>query len=277
MARDRNGLSDIRIKLERAEKHLHEALAALANYRRGECTITMEKDEELQMAVQRICLAPSASPEISAIAGDFFANIRSVLDYTVWQLVLNNPPNEPGPSNQFPITNSPEKFSDQIGRKRLRGVSEEAATVIETLQPYRDRDNPLGILDKLVNIDKHRTLNVVSVVADNTEVVSQSGEFSLVLGDEELRDGEVFGGIGIPFNMLPMLPGFEARLPRMMMRGECSLFLAFDDPTAERLEEFRVDATLQRIYEFVASEALPKLDRFLFARPTVNESRPDSH
>jgi hypothetical protein len=61
MARDGNGLSDIRIKLERAEKHLHEALAALANYRRGECTITMEKDEELQMAVQGICLAPSAA------------------------------------------------------------------------------------------------------------------------------------------------------------------------------------------------------------------------
>jgi hypothetical protein len=258
-------LHDIPLKLARAEKHLHEVLTALDGYKRGECTITMEKDDELQMAVQRIRLVPSSSPQISAIAGDFFANVRSVLDYIVWQLVLNNPPNQPGPSNQFPITSSSEEFSEQIGRKRLRGIPDDAVKIIETLQPYPDRDNPLGILNKLVNIDKHRTLNVVSVVADNTEVVSQSGEFALVLGDEELRDGEIFGGIGIPFKMLPMLPDFERKLPGMKMRGTCSLFLAFDDPTTERLEDFRVDVTLSRIYEFVTRDVLPKFDRFLTA------------
>jgi hypothetical protein len=271
MANDGNGLPDIGIKLARAEKHLHEALAALAKSGRGECTITLERDEGLQMVVQRIHLAPSASPEISAIAGDFFSNIRSALDYVVWGLVLNNPPNQPGPSNQFPITNSPVEFSDQIERKRLRGVPDEAVKVIEMLQPYQDRHNPLEILNKLVNIDKHRTLNVVSVVADNTDVVSQSGEFALFLGDEELRDGEVFGGIGIPFNMLPMFPEFETRRPEVIMQGQCSIFLAFDDPTAERLEKFRVDTILQRIYQFVTSEALPEFDKFFIAKAAGNE------
>jgi hypothetical protein len=95
------GIDSIQVKLMRADKHLAEALAVIDGYKRGECTITMEKDASIQMAVQRVRLSPAASPEISAIAGDFFSNVRSVLDYIVWQIVKSNPPNEPGANNQF--------------------------------------------------------------------------------------------------------------------------------------------------------------------------------
>src|SRR5258708_2135285 len=124
-------LNSIRIKLARAEKHLNEVVDATKEYAQGECSIAMEKDVALQMAVQRIRIKPSASPEISAMAGDFFANVRAVLDYIVWQLVLSNPPNKPSASNQFPITNKPSDFTDQLARKRLRGVPEEAVRLIE--------------------------------------------------------------------------------------------------------------------------------------------------
>jgi hypothetical protein len=277
MTKNASRRNEIQLKLVRAEKHLGDVLGEIRRYRRGKITIVMEKDEALQMAVQRVYLKPNSLPEISAIAGDFFSNIRAALDYIVWQLVLNNPPAEPGPNNQFPITNSAKGFSDQVDRKRLRGVPEDAIKIIEALQPYHEHNNPLGILNRLVNIDKHQTLNVVAVVADNTEVISQSGEFAFVLGDEELRDGEVFGGIGIPFNMLPVFPNFEKRLPEMKMQGECSLFLAFDDPSAERLEDFRVDETVKRIYDYVAYDVLPKFDRFLRAAPVGNQSLPDAH
>ena len=258
-----SGLTDIRLKLARAEKHLGEIQKALEQYKEGECTLTLEKDEELQMAVQRVRLAPSSSPEISAIAGDFFANVRSALDYIVWQLVLTNSPNQPGPNNQFPIANSPKDFSEQLERKRLRGISEEAVKTIEALQPYQDRKNPLGILNKLVNIDKHRTLNVVSVVADNTEMISQSGGFALFLGDEEVRHGSIFGEIGIPFGLLSTFRGLGDNLPSVTMRGTCSLFLAFDDPSAESLAHLRVDRTLEDIFNFVTHSVLPQFDRFL--------------
>lgn len=263
---DKNGsnLDEILLKLARAEKHLGDVLTALEGHKRGEVTIAMEKDEVLQMAVQRVHLVPNSSPEVSAIAGDFFSNVRAVLDYIVWQLVLSNPPNEPGPSNQFPITDSSKGFSDQVARKRLRGVAEDAIKIIEALQPYHDRNNPLGLLNRLVNIDKHQTLNVVAVVADNTEVISQPDGFALMLGDEELRDGSVFGDIGIPLNLIPsMFPDFEQRLPSMKMHGTCSLFLAFDDPTVERLEDFRVDRTLEKIYAFVKECVLPRFDGHL--------------
>lgn len=261
---DRTNIDEIRVKLARAEKHLDDVLGALEGYKQAAVVIAMEKDESLQMAVQRVHLTPNSSPEISAIAGDFFSNVRAVLDYVIWQLVLKNPPNVPGASNQFPITDSAKGFADQVARKRLRGVPEEAKKTIEALQPYQDRSNPLGILNRLVNIDKHQTLNVVAVVADNTEVVSRSGNFALMLGEEELRDGSIFGEIGIPFSQLPSIfPDFESRLPSMQMYGTCSVFLAFDDPTTESLEHHRVDRTLQDIFTFTRDRVLPSFDDFL--------------
>lgn len=256
-------LDSIWLKLARAEKHLDEVIRKTKEYAHGECSIVMEKDVALQMAVQRIRIRPSASPEISAMAGDFFSNVRAALDYIVWQLVLSNPPNEPSASNQFPITNKPDDFAEQLARKRLRGVPDKAVTLIEQFQPYSAEDNPLGILNRLSNIDKHQTLNVVTVVADNTEVISQTGNFAFILGDEELRDGTIFGGIGIPFKMIPKLPDFERRLPEMKMHGKCSLFVAFEDPSAEYLDDYRVDRTLQGIFNFIRDKVIPAFEPFL--------------
>lgn len=254
-------LDGIRVKLIRAEKHLNEAILTTRTYTHGECTIGMEKDLALKMAVQRIRITPSASPEISAIAGDFFFNIRAVLDYIVWQLVLSNPPHQPTPSNQFPITSSPGDFAKAVDRKQLRGVPKAAATLVERLQPYNAGQNPLGILTKLHKIDKHQTLNVVTVVADNADLVSQAGGFALNIGNDELRDGTVFGGIGIPFSMLAKLPNAD-HLLEMKMHGKCSIFVAFVDPSVEDLEDFRVDRTLQEIFEFVKETVIPAFEPF---------------
>ena len=233
----------------------------IAKFSEGECTITFEKDTKRKIFVQRIRLTPKASPEISAIAGDFFGNVRSALDYLVTQLVIANHPSVPSKGNAFPIAESAVDYAE-FAPRRLKGVSPQAAALIEALQPYNRGDNPLGILNRLVNIDKHRSLNVVTVVADNTEVVSVDGGFRLFLGDEELRDGTVFGGIGMPFHMAAKLSNFEARLPNMKMHGKCSLFVAFDDPSAEELEHFRVDSTLEGIFKFVRDTVIPAFEPF---------------
>ena len=49
----------------------------------------------------------------------------------------------------------------------------------------------------------------------------------------------------------------------MRMHGICSVFLAFDDPTAESLEDSRVDRTLQDIFAFVRDHVLAGFDGFL--------------
>jgi hypothetical protein len=262
-------LRAVKVKLIRAEKHLSEVILATRKYAQGECSISLEKDSKLRMFVQRVRLFPSASPEISAIAGDFLANVKSILDYIVWELVKTTPGSSPTTSNQFPITYTASDFADQVARKRLRGVPTKAAALIERLQPYNAGNSSLGTLNRLHNIDKHRTLNVVTVVADNTEVVSQSGEFALFLGDEELHDGTVFGGIGIPFALAANMPDFQARLPNMKMHGKCSMFVAFDDESAEDLEGLRVDRTLQEIFEFVRDTVIPAFEPFFDRVPNT--------
>jgi hypothetical protein len=49
-------------------------------------------------------------------------------------------------------------------------------------------------------------------------------------------------------------------LPSMKMQGTCSVFLAFDDPVAESLENSRVDRTVQNIFTFVRDRVLPSFD-----------------
>jgi hypothetical protein len=262
-------LEAVRVKLVRAEKHLNEVTVATLGYAQGECSIALEPDSERKMFVQRVRLSPSASPEISAIAGDFLANMKSILDYIVWELVKATPGNLPTASNQFPISDTASDFAGQVARKRLRGVPNEAAALIERLQPYNAGRSILGTLNRLHNIDKHRTLNVVTVVADNTEVISQSGDFSLFLGDEELRDGTIFGGIGMPFALAAKIPHFQDTLPFMRMHGKCSMFVAFDDESAEDLEGLRVDRTLKQIFEFIRDTVIPDFEPFFDSSPNA--------
>lgn len=94
------------------------------------------------------------------IAGDFLQNLRSVLDYLVWQLILANGKIPHKTKTAFPITRKVSSFED-AKINRLVGVPDEAIALIEALQPYPERDRgnrpqPIHILDELTNENKHR-------------------------------------------------------------------------------------------------------------------------
>ncbi|MGA2570570.1 MAG: hypothetical protein ABSF23_08635 [Terracidiphilus sp.] len=244
---------------------MDEVKALVEQHAHGECVIVPEKDFEHRVTVLRVNLLPKADPKISAIAGEALFAIRSALDHIVWQLVLTNTSHNPTSSNQFPITTSAKDFAEAIRRRQLRGVSPEAMKLIDGLQPYQTEGSPLRLLNHLHNIDKHRMLNVVTVVADNSEIIARYGDepyFGLFLGNEELRDGAAFGNIGVPFDLPPEFASINGRLPKMQMHGKCSLFVAFDDPAAEDLEELRVELTLEKILEFVRDTVVPAFEPF---------------
>jgi hypothetical protein len=96
---------------------------------------------------------------VPIIIGDCLQNLRSALDYLVWELVLTAK-NEPGRHNMFPICSTLEAFENQLGKNRLKGVTPDAIAEIRNLQPYhhgRDFDKTkLWVLDDLCNINKHR-------------------------------------------------------------------------------------------------------------------------
>jgi hypothetical protein len=103
------------------------------------------------------------------VLGDFAHNARSALDHLAHSLVrANNQP--PTLKTQFPIILSPFDWGTRDVRKLMAGMSRRHVEIIESFQPYHRRDamgqseiyttlhDPLAILHRLSNDDKHRVL-----------------------------------------------------------------------------------------------------------------------
>ena len=237
-------------------------MGILSQLKVGECFIRPERNENLGLLIQRIDIQPKTPPELSVVIGDFLFCIRSALDHLVWQLVIKNG-GVPASHNMFPITSSKAKFNEAVAKsKRLDGVTPKSCAIIESLQPYHTGNEALGRLNVLHNADKHRALNLTTVVADNTNLMFSRGGhpvMSMFIGNDELRDGAVFGGIGVPLNDPELnreYPDAIRRLSEAEVRGSASLFVAFDEAEVDSLEDFRVDNTLHSIIEFVRGKII---------------------
>lgn len=263
-------LDGVRLKLFRAQKHLHDVIEVVGRMENGQCEIIPEHKPDSNLGVLRIRLTPKPPPELSVVAGDCLFNLRSALDHLVWQLVLANG-KMPTRHNMFPICESPKAFAYNIGKlRRLDGVSAQAHALIESLQPYPTRENPLGMLATLHNIDKHQTINVTTAVARDTELVwgggpaellSETGDPAAVLetflGDEELRDGAI-----MPIGLNLVNDRVRDRFSKMKVQGYAAMFVAFHDPGATELEPLRVDSVLQQICDFVGNTVISGFERF---------------
>ena len=105
------------------------------------------------------------------LLGDFAHNARSALDHLAEALVVADSGFAGTRQTQFPIVLSPCEWPGQL--YRLKGVSERHVTMIESLQPYKRTDphgwhsgliaidDPLALLNRLSNVDKHRVLNAM--------------------------------------------------------------------------------------------------------------------
>ena len=162
-------LSGVLAKLERADEHrqafedlLEEFLAA------DPYSIITEYDPEsgwhsLRWNVHR-------EPPLERLAllfGDMISNLRTTLDYLVWQLVLASG-SRPGRRTGFPVVRKEKDWPVQSSAA-LRGVAPEWVEQIEARQPFlwplQPAFHPLAILDHVNNLNKHRFLpaGVVSV------------------------------------------------------------------------------------------------------------------
>ena len=107
---------------------------------------------------------PELLVDYSIRVGEIAYNLRSALDHLVWQLVLDNH-EMPTAQNEFPIVRCERKYR-KATRKKLRGIGQHHASLIERVQPYhKDRSvgQHLWMLHLICNIDKHRYLNVINL------------------------------------------------------------------------------------------------------------------
>ena len=130
---------------------------------------------------------------ISHVFGDVLQSANSTLDYLVCELFRrHNPGQEAKPSHKFPVVTSHGAFNKEIGADALFGIPFEAVAVIQGLQPYDGRTNPvhshLLALRTLTNHHKHRKIHVSVLAAnlapiDNAVIFEKDGESFVRPGD----------------------------------------------------------------------------------------------
>jgi len=160
-------LSGVRAKLDRADEHrraydeLVEEFVAAEPY-----SIYTEYDPETGWHTVRWAVLREPPLELLALVfGDMVSNLRTTLDYLVWQLVLATG-KRPGRRTGFPVVRRAKDWEVQ-SRTALRGVEQQWVDEIEARQPYHRPDrpsiHPLAILDHVNNMNKHRFLPVAMI------------------------------------------------------------------------------------------------------------------
>lgn len=191
----RDPLHDAQIKLARADRHLAEFLGTVeAYFASGPLSLTQGLDADASHWVVKAKIESELPADAGAIVGDIAHNIRSALDGLVWELARLQT-KKPG-RTQFPIFTKPRAFKK--GAHRMIGnLAPEHAAFLERLQPYRSDNlysDPLFILNRLSNVDKHRHLHLAttalagaSLRIDNFEGYSVGG---MALSFGSFRDGD---------------------------------------------------------------------------------------
>jgi hypothetical protein len=97
--------------------------------------------------------------QLALIFGDMLSNLRTTLDYLVWQLVLEAGL-EPGRHSGFPVAKRAADWPPQVAAG-LKGIPDEWVEEMHAVQPYHWEQpdlHPLAILDHVNNLNKHRFL-----------------------------------------------------------------------------------------------------------------------
>lgn len=174
MAIEVPSLSGVEAKLGRARTHLstlEESIAAVIgpNLQR----FVLDDHDTNGWHALRVYGVPSIDPDWSLLVGDCVHNLRAALDHLAWQLILLDG-KTPTKDTQFIIREVPfnkggqpiePEFNPRITDPKIRAR-------IEDVQPYRGvngelsdpRVNPLWVINRLDNIDKHRLLLVMACV-----------------------------------------------------------------------------------------------------------------
>ncbi len=180
-------LAGVRAKLRRAEEHRLAFDSLFQQYLSTEpYSIAFEFDPETGWHTFRWQVEQEPPLEdLALIFGDILGNLRTTLDYLVWQLVLSNG-TRPGRQSAFPVVKREKDWAVQ-GGAALKGVPDEWAELIEAMQPFQRVDqpelHPLAILEHMNNINKHRFLPVAVLTAD---------AFSYLINVAEVGETETF-------------------------------------------------------------------------------------
>ena len=169
-------------KVNRADDHISALSDRIQEFVNDETAYVISKEPDPKAPQDIVLWGESRKdPPVSEwgpIIGDVVHNLRSALDAVVWELSAlrcGGAPPEPPPSKSrwrdvgFPIVIVKGDWHNEACRK-IPAVGPAGWTTIKGHQPFVTRKNapdrePLAVLHKLWNIDKHRHPHLVLVLA----------------------------------------------------------------------------------------------------------------
>lgn len=196
-------------KLERAKQHLALLDARITAFRALDAYEFVPKegeppqDERLAVIEYHVKVKSELPDSWGVIVGDILTNLRAALDHSVFGHADDR--NELSPKDvkamSFPILTDPVKGF--AGPTKTLGALVDPAVlaIVESRQPYNVSDPataPLQVLNELVNVDKHRTINVIVYSAMELGIKRKADDIiirSVDLHPVEMVDGAVIGSV----------------------------------------------------------------------------------
>jgi hypothetical protein len=245
-------------KINRAEEHLgafkEEALAFLQSVVHK--TVMKANTDEAWLVYW--IEDPIPPIRLSAVIGDCVYNMRSALDNLICGLARTVRPDCACVDLKFPIFSEAAHWEKNF-KTTLRGVPEDAQTIIKGLQPcfqsIADRaSDPLFVLNKLSNMDKHRAILITTVYDTNLRFVIHSNDSSV---HHVAVQGSIHGGsptiIPLPIHPSKLVP----KVPVQTL-GSGLIALREAGPWAERPVHEVLNTSLGYLKDIV----IPKLKPF---------------
>ena len=247
-------LDSVRQKVVRSKIHLNSLDGETQRYfDLKPCEVMPEEEANSGRIILRFKEKIPVPVAIPLIIGDALQNLRSALDYLVWELVLaanGNPTNK----HMFPICDTHDAFKEQVRRGRLDGIAPDAIAEIEGLQPFNTGQDTeravLRILDTFTNINKHRRLLLAALATHHSQtefIGTQSGHSVQNTLTPRYDNAEIAVGPA------PIL-GDE-----MEVKGDALFFITFQERPCEGCI---YQAVLNQLWHFVNESVVPKFERF---------------
>jgi hypothetical protein len=167
---DERRISAVRIKIERAERHLSDMQAEIFGFRSGKpnaYTVGTKRNPNTRQVIYYVRDIREMPLVIPAIVGDVTQNLRSALDYAVHQIFRAKYQGRISPEYfGFPVCLSASKYKS-VGVRKIACLGQDVVDVISAVEPYKGSPNgifsngDLWCLHELNNISKHRLLLTV--------------------------------------------------------------------------------------------------------------------
>ena len=179
-------LDGVTLKMNRAHDYLDLFNADLKLFLQSnpyELLPKSQSESSKKTFVMKIRAVPPL--QILGHADGFFQDLRSALEYLIWELTQINPTCQPSNKVGFPIFLNPKRYKKE-GIPKIKCIPEEAKLIIEELQPYNGLKtvDPLWVILHMADTDKHRYPGLVSTgirisaPLENNLAVLVTGDFN---------------------------------------------------------------------------------------------------